>query len=488
MEPLLHDHDTQQVSSPCCKRLIYGIVCFSFAIIMTGLLFQTPATLFLTNLPKEALIATQAWTSSQQKTETFPKEIAISYFPRQTQQRFSKFRCTGAQNDIQAAYGRVCVFYNLCYNTRNSRFYYYRLSRNQTRPLFYDASKRMLYTFSDKNDGTGFISLSAGGGTLWSPIVSDDPFPIENVTTLSPLHSLMQIRFAGENIAHGLWEDFGSISYSMDRLNVFDPDLVIMHFGKISTGGLSDTYNRYVLPSLSTKPLVELDTYAKSFNTTFVCFKQIIAGGQLSVFPRPQIRENHGREALFYNWRSKVIKVNGFDPNFVPKQHHIIITNKSQSIWTHAGSKRHRAIVNLEEVAQFIRQTYPNISSEAVEWHKIPFNQQVAKLLNTTIFITPCGGVSLIIPFLPNGAHAIVMDYYTNQAAHGYKVGESGSMEGAFLNHISHVRMQYYQLFGPQDFEFDFPGATNSREQASVKVNTTRLRVLIDKALEEMEP
>ena len=80
------------------------------------------------------------------------------------------------------------------------------------------------------------------------------------------------------------------------------------------------------------------------------------------------------------------------------------------------------------------------------------------------------------------------MDFYANQAAHGFRVGDSGSMEGALLNHISHVRKQYYQLYGPQDYEFDFPGATNSREQASVKVNTTRLRVLIDKALEEMEP
>ena len=484
----MKERDDETVSSQRSKRFIWVIVCVLSAVMMTGLLFGTPRTLITPSFRKDTSLATKVWNASYAKNDSYPKEIAISYFSRQPQQRFSKFQCTGAQNDIQATYGRVCLFTNLCYHTRTSHFYYYRLSLNDTRPLFYDSSKHMLYKFSDNNDGSGFVSLSAGGGTLWAPIVANELYPTQNVTFLPYLHSLMQIRFADSNIAHGLWEDFGSISYSMDRLHVFDPDLVIMHFGKPPQQGLTDTYNRFVLPSLSSKPMVEVDSYAKSFNTTFVCFKQIIAGGQLSVFPKDLIRENHGREALFYNWRSKIIRYNGFDPNFVPTQHHIIITNKSHSIWAHPGAKRHRAIVNLEEVADFVRRTYPNISSEVVEWHKVPFNQQIEKLLHTTIFITPCGGVSLILPFLPHGAHAIVMDFYANQNVHGFRVGESGSMEGALLNHISHVRKQYYQLYGPEDYEFDFPGATNSREQASVKVNMTRLRVLIDKALEEMEP
>ena len=143
----------------------------------------------------------------------------------------------------------------------------------------------MLYKFSDNNDGSGLVSLQAGEGTLWAPIVADELYPTDNVTYLPYLHSLMQTRLGDNNIGHGLWEDFGSISYSMDRLNVFDPELVIMHFGALPEKGLTDTYNRFVLPSLSSKPMVEVDSYAKSFNTTFVCFKQIIAGGQLIVFP-----------------------------------------------------------------------------------------------------------------------------------------------------------------------------------------------------------
>ncbi|UJR18421.1 hypothetical protein I4U23_005326 [Adineta vaga] len=61
---------------------------------------------------------------------------------------------------------------------------------------------------------------------------------------------------------------------------------------------------------------------------------------------------------------------------------------------------------------------------------------------------------------LPNGAHAIVMDYYVNVVAHRYTIGESGSMDDALLNHIIHVRKQ--------DYESDYPRATDAREHSSI--------------------
>ncbi|CAF0846271.1 unnamed protein product [Adineta steineri] len=311
----------------------------------------------------------------------------------------------------------------------------------------------MIYGFSNKDGIKNFVSLASRGEAPWSLI--DGLYPSKNFTRLHHLHNLMQSTFAFQNIAHGLWKDLGSISYSMDRMSITDQNLVIMHLNKIPKTPLFETYHQYVIPALTKNPMVEFRTYVQSFHTKH---------------------------------RSKIIKYNGFNPNFVPQKHHIIITNKSISEWAYPGSKRHRAIVNLEEVEKFIKLTYPTISVEVIEWHTIPFNKQIEKLLNTTILITPCGSVSLIILMLPNGAHAIVMDYYVTKTAHGYLKGETGSMEGALLNHIVHVRKQYYQIYGKQDYEFDYPGATDAREASSIIVNMTRLQLLFDKALEEMEP
>ncbi|CAF3253883.1 unnamed protein product [Rotaria socialis] len=427
-------------------------------------------------------------TASCKQDNVFNHEVAITYFPQNIHQRISKFRCTGSENDIRAWEDRLCVFYNTCYNRDSGHFYYFRPSGSKAKPIFYDSAKGMLFEFSLNNSRTEFVSLAPDGHTPWGPIISNETYPSADFTILHQLHSLIKSRHAQNSIAHGLWEDLGSISYSMERMNIFDQKLVIMHLGKIPNTKLFSTYRQYVIPALTENAMVEFEIYVTSFKTKHVCFDRLIVGGQLSVFPKLKIKENHGREALFYNWRSKIIKYSGFDPNFLPRKHHIIVTNKSHSLFTNSHSNRHRAIVNLKEVEMFIKLTYPTISSEVIEWHTIPFKKQIEKLLQTTILITPCGGVSLIIPMLPHGAHAIVMDYYVSVAAHGFHAGESGSMEGAFLNHISHVRKQYYQVYGRSDYEFDYPGTSDTREQASTIVNMTRLQLLIDKALEEMEP
>lgn len=415
-------------------------------------------------------------------------EIAISYFQRDIRRKFSKFQCTGQENNIESWHDRLCIFRNICYNNDAHRFEYFRFSQKRIKPIFYDSSKGMLFQFSKHNDSYGFLSLTVGGGTPWTPVIVNETYPAKNIITLSHLHTLMRKRYADTAIGHALWEEFGSISYSMERLNIVDRKLVIMHLGAIPKTGLFRLYEQYIVPALTEYPLIEFETYIKSFNTKYVCFENLIVGGQLLVAVQSLIRENHGREALFYNWRSKIIRHNGFDPNFVPRRHHITITNKSFSIWATGGTTRHRAIVNLKEVEKFIRINYPTISTEVIEWHSIPFKKQIEKILSTTILITPCGGVSMLTPLLPHGAHAIIMDYYVTEEAHGFKRGQSASMDGALMNHFPHVRKQYYQVYGPQDYEFDFPGTNNTREHASTVINMTRLQLLIDKALEEMEP
>ncbi|CAF1193206.1 unnamed protein product [Didymodactylos carnosus] len=97
----------------------------------------------------------------------------------------------------------------------------------------------------------------------------------------------------------------------------------------------------------------------------------------------------------------------------------------------------------------------------------------------------------MIIPFLPRGAHTIVMDYFVSKYDHpsfGFKLNQSASMEGAFLNHITHVQKLYYQIYNENDYVFDFPNKTNTRDVASIIINMTRLQLLIDKALEDMQP
>jgi len=114
------------------------------------------------------------------------------------------------------------------------------------------------------------------------------------------------------------------------------------------------------------------------------------------------------------------------------------------------------------------------------------FVEQIKLVINTTILISPAGGVSMIAPFLPHGSHAILMDYYVTKDGLGFQNGSSASMEGMLLNHFPHFKKDYYQIYGKQDYVFDFDGTIDTRNDASILVNLTRLHLLIESAIEDM--
>lgn len=116
----------------------------------------------------------------------------------------------------------------------------------------------------------------------------------------------------------------------------------------------------------------------------------------------------------------------------------------------------------------------------------LSISEQLRLVASTTIAISPCGGVSMILPFLPEGAHAVLMNYMIgprDPVRHGECEGCSWTMEAELWRHVRHVHKQYYQVWGPKDFA----GGKPSRETAVV-VDVHRLDDLINAALRDMQP
>ena len=78
------------------------------------------------------------------------------------------------------------------------------------------------------------------------------------------------------------------------------------------------------------------------------------------------------------------------------------------------------------------------------------------------------------------------MDYYVTENYFGFENGSSASMEGVLLNHFPHFKKDYYQIYGKQDYVFDLNNTTDTRNDASIIINVTRLHLLIESALEDM--
>ena len=91
----------------------------------------------------------------------------------------------------------------------------------------------------------------------------------------------------------------------------------------------------------------------------------------------------------------------------------------------------------------------------------------------------------MILPFLPEGAHAILMNYMLgpkDARRHGECDGCSWSMEAELWRHVRHVHKLYYQVWGGDDFARGKPG-----RDAAVKVDVDRLEALVRQALYDMQ-
>jgi hypothetical protein len=212
-----------------------------------------------------------------------------------------------------------------------------------------------------------------------------------------------------------------------------------------------------------------------------VCFEQLQVGGSIGVFQQAHRGHNRGREALFRGFRDNVLRYHGIDPMSTPKKHKIVLVRKTSFTFK-------RDIKNLDEVAEFLKKAYPDIESTIVDFSTMTVPEQLKLLMSTTILITPCGGVSATLPFLPEGSHAIITDFYVSKTQYGFTEGESGSMEGGLWNHWAHFTKDYYQVREKGvDYELEGDDVTDTRWYASTIIRLDRIKDMIDGALEDME-
>ena len=101
------------------------------------------------------------------------------------------------------------------------------------------------------------------------------------------------------------------------------------------------------------------------------------------------------------------------------------------------------------------------------------------------IQVTPCGGVSAITPFLPNGAHAIVADYFIKRsyAFFDETPGASVHMDGSLWGHVPHVTTLYYQV---QESDLIEKPPKGDGRATNIKMDAAKLRDLIEMSLERM--
>ncbi|KAI8621953.1 hypothetical protein BC830DRAFT_1163288 [Chytriomyces sp. MP71] len=425
--------------------------------------------------------------------------------------RFSHFRCIGNDNDPDGRRERICLFENVCYSLEKDEFTYH-IRNTSRKPILFDSRNGERFDFWESNlNGrdykVGFVALSGftEGSTDWAPLVSVSPSPAvtspSTTVTLNSLHSIFQLAVHDDNLGHVLWEELGMLWYGMIRLNAYSDNLVAMHaLEPLPNRKLSQKFRDAFFGAITPNAPVNLVEYLKKMAASkrgakYVCFDQLMAGGNMLRFFQTHAWHNQGHEPLFYALRNRILGHHGIDYRAVPKTHKIVFTNKTETLKKNidGGLAKNRGISNLAELVAHVKRRYPSVAIEVVEWQKLSVKKQLELMHSTTVFITPCGGVSTMLPFLPEGGHAIIIDYFerNGEAYYGTQPGTSVSMEAPMWNHFPHVKKLYYQVWKASDFVSDVPGKAieelDWRYEASVNVDFERMDKLIEAAFEDME-
>jgi hypothetical protein len=273
---------------------------------------------------------------------------------------------------------------------------------------------------------------------------------------------------------------------------MYDNSTQALYVGSLPTDIEFDHIIQGVLPSISNKPIITLEGQVEEYidESRPMCFDRLFVGAPTPLFTYQNEPYAEGREELMMAYRTRILQHYEIT-ECLPADPIIYITHKSSSTWAKKEAHgRHRAIANIHELLIFLVAQLPHVRIEQVEWPKKTFKEQLSMRAHTPLLTTPCGGVSMVIPFLPDGAHAIVMDYLSSgdqyERERGYEKGQSVSMDSIFLDRFPHVTKYFYQIYSEEDLDWDFEGATDLRNDASVKVDFDRMLDLVVSALLSM--
>lgn len=440
--------------------------------------------------------------------------IQISTDPAEHGKKFSRWRCIGDMEKSSDLVDRTCVFENVCYDKQVRDFVFFSpMPRESLTPILYDHRRGSQFLFRRRVDegmdeDLDFVLLNNGDrptrpqlwspgimynsteSLSWSPRIHEGTIP-DGHKTLAGVYSLSAPNRDPMNLGHVLWEDVFPIFVAMVQLGIYTPCLNLLRMRRCETGAnygsaklCSKFEHGFLLPLAGScgAKMVQFHDFIQEHQERMLCFETLMVGGSFTMFEDE--RYNVGKEPLVQSFRQVIMSWHGVNPIATPKSHQILLVDKHGQ----------RSISNFKSVASHVAKVFSQVAHVcATTYSHMSIADQLHMLSRTSIAVSPCGGTSMILPFLPEGAYAILMNYavilsgrkywFNPVGSHGECSGCSWTMEAEFWRHVRHINKVYYQVFGPSDFE-DGVVARHS----SIRVNTSRLSKLIWGAIHEMEP
>jgi hypothetical protein len=326
-------------------------------------------------------------------------------------QRYSSMQCVGSSGSAQG-FERSCLFHNVCLDPSANEWFFY---RGKEKGQLFHLPEGPTYDFPER-----FLDLrSQSGGTdqmqyPWKPQSVYGPVPA-TARYLNVSLALMFTPLNMRNLGHALAENIQPLHLLKELFDLQqEMDTVVL-----STQNCEDMYqsadndtehSQHLCRKFQHRfyPFVGRFKRHVRIPSDFgsdglVCLKAVAMGiGRLT-----------WNTMGWYSFRRSGLRRHGYDPDRQPTTQRIVILNKTG----------YRRIHNPEELATYLREEFGHsrwggprgLVVEVVDPLQMSFREEIETLMNTTVLITPVGGMSYASMFLPRSASAIYLDSYNTQ-------------------------------------------------------------------------
>jgi hypothetical protein len=354
----------------------------------------------------------------------------------QQQQKYSSFHCIGARNETHTHDRALCHFKNLCYNQSDKQFFYYERDGPFRQPKYfadgpvYDAFPNIYPTMGSKFK----IKVMRGN------IPEDMKFGYSKLTVFSQAQNV-------DNFGHIIADNMFPIYHALNELQLWNPDelrVIWYDFNErcqnmkgMGRDKIRDDCMRQAIKTMINTGFTKYKPWDFSdMKNETVCFKNVVLGvGQYSYSSYLDALHSQGQGESWRKFRDFMRwKIAGIEPDTQqqqgPRPHQVLIVKRE-------GMRR---IVNHDIVVAGLRKQYPGLKIIESSMGSISLAQQVQLIANSTVIITPSGGISFATLFASEDTSVISFNFWIPSAR------KSSGMDQAFFQRIPYLRMFQYPI------------------------------------------
>lgn len=405
--------------------------------------------------------------------------------------RYSKFYCIGGRGRLGSENDRSCRFQNLCYKPSSNSWQFWQDPAEQLVVLL-DQGK-IISEFPER-----FLNLRSMGNPSdaqwWAPSIvkSEDGIPSDAFAPRSdparPAVNVLYHPHYPSNMGHVIGDDLFPIFNLMSSFGMLvnDAQLIISRdCGKIfkdnpKKAKQCDFFLKMLLPGLTNKEYLAATSpdFASRVRAgssgggadDLVCFEQLLVGNGPWGF-----QQSLGKAPSWWSYHAFYLNNLGINPNRTPKKQRITVSIK----------KGKRALANNDELVAYLKEQYPQYEVDALELTSLGgWKSELNYLLDTSILITPCGGVSMSAMFLPHNAALVIVDYFN------LRKNVSFGMEERLWANLGYVRPFHYPFTID---EVEMPDGhrrddyQEMRDWGQVRVDTERMGTIVQAAISHVD-